>query len=199
MSYDAEKLKAMPKLDYESKVRPHLKSGDLFFASGNYPGSQLIQWATKSMWSHVGVIFRVEQINRVLLLESVEDAGVRFAPLSKYLKDYEEGEPYDGEIYISRYTKKDFAQEEFIKMAQAGCDRLARPYDGDEILKIGAAIVLGRKKIERDQEYICSELVWECFKAAGIEFRYDEDKFISPENIAQDKDVEFLHRLKVKD
>lgn len=130
MSYSEKGLLKMPKMDYKT-VRGNLKSGDLFFASGNYFVSKLIEDATDSMWSHVGVIFRVEEIDRVLLLESVEDAGVRFAPLSKYLDDYEDDEAYDGKIYIARY-EQDIPEEDIKKMAVAGCDRLARPYDKDE-------------------------------------------------------------------
>ena len=49
---------------------------------------------TDSPWSHVGVVFWLKSIQRVLLLESVESIGVRFAPLSKYLSDYKKGKPY---------------------------------------------------------------------------------------------------------
>ena len=64
---DAERL---PLQSY-STVRPDLKSGDLLFASGNYTISQLIRRFTKSAWSHVGIVFKIDAIGRVLLLESV--------------------------------------------------------------------------------------------------------------------------------
>src|ERR1700730_11547767 len=98
-SYD---LDHTPVSDYRL-VRPSLASGDLLFASGNYTISQLIQQITGSIWSHCGIIFVVDSINRVLLLESVEDMGVRLVPLSKYFSDYDgNGSAYDGRVVLAR-------------------------------------------------------------------------------------------------
>jgi len=78
---DIDRLKSV---SYE-EIRATLKSGDLIFASGDYLVSKAIQKVTHSPWSHVAIIIRVEEIDRILLLESVEDMGVRIVPLSKYL------------------------------------------------------------------------------------------------------------------
>ncbi|HNQ77421.1 MAG TPA: hypothetical protein PKJ37_00675 [Acidobacteriota bacterium] len=64
------------------------------------------------------------------------------------------------------------------------------------ILKlIVARIIAGRGKKKRDNEYICSELVYECFLRAGIEFPYDKRGFISPANLWEDSRVELLGRV----
>ena len=99
-------IESLPVLAYR-ELRPKLKSGDLLFTSGDYLASQLIRKFTESPWSHVGIVFRVDAIDRVLLLESVEDMGVRFAPLSKYLSDYEGGKPYRGRIVVARCRRLD--------------------------------------------------------------------------------------------
>ena len=93
---DIERLKSV---SYE-EVRLTLKSGDLIFASGDYLVSKAIQKVTHSPWSHVAIIIRVEEIDRILLLESVEDMGVRIVPLSKYLHTYENNRPYKGKIIV---------------------------------------------------------------------------------------------------
>jgi hypothetical protein len=82
---DSKEIKALPVIPYPD-LRAQLKSGDLMFASGDYLVSQAIQEVTASPWSHVGIVFYLQNIDRMLLLESVEDMGVRFAPLSKYCR-----------------------------------------------------------------------------------------------------------------
>lgn len=183
---------ALPTTEYKV-LRSSLKTGDLLFASGNYLVSQAIQKVTKSPWSHIGIIFKIEEIDRVLLLESVEDMGVRFVPLSKYTEDYENGAPYDGRLVVARIN--DFAPSEIAPIAKFGIDELTRPYDKDEVSKIIARIALKIGKMERDREYICSELVYECFLKAGRSFAYNENKFISPEEIWIDSKVFFLGRF----
>lgn len=189
---ESKDIKALPVTPYQD-IRVKLKSGDLLFASGDYLVSKAIQKITDSLWSHVGIVFRLDSIDRVLLLESVEDMGVRFAPLSKYLSDYENGKPYKGRIVLGRC--KDVDIDIVGRLAKFGIDELTRPYDKDEVAKIMARVVLGIGKKERDREYICSELVYECFSNAGREFGYDERGFISPENVWLDDKVSLVGRI----
>ena len=189
---ERDAIKAMPVMDYQ-QLRTTLQSGDLFFASGNHILSKTIQKMTDSPWSHVGIVFQVASLRRVLLLESVEDQGVRFAPLSKYLRDYDKGKPYNGMVALARCQGVD--SNLVGELAASGIDELTRPYDKDEIAKIVARIALGRGKWKRDREYICSELVQECFSRAGLPFKNDRRGFISPENIWRDSRVSLLGRI----
>jgi hypothetical protein len=171
-----------------------LRSGDLFFASGDYLISQAIRTFTKSPWSHVGLIFMLPEFDRVLLLESVEDTGVRFAPVSKYLEDYKNGKPYDGYLVFARMNR--VTPDWVVKMADFGCDELTRPYDEAEIAEIAARIALGiGRKQSGSHAYICSELVAACFKAAGYEFASRTPGFVTPEDIWIDDNVSFLTRV----
>lgn len=189
---ESKDIKALPVLSY-SDLRVKLKSGDLLFASGDYLVSKAIQKVTDSPWSHVGIVFRLDSIDRMLLLESVEDMGVRFAPLSKYLKDYEDGKPYKGRAVLARC--KDVNAETVADISTFGIDELTQPYDKDEIAKILARITLGIGKKEKDREYICSELVYECFSHAGKEFAYDTRGFISPEDVWKDEKLSLVGRI----
>jgi hypothetical protein len=182
----------MPGVTYRS-LRSRLRSGDIFMCSGDYFVSKAIRKFTKSPWSHVGIIFRIAPLDRVLLLESVEDAGVRFAPLSKYTKDYEKGKPYKGVLAVARHSGLN--RDRVAKLAGFGMDELTRPYDVDEIAKIVARIALGRGRPKRDREYICSELVYECFKKARLTIRYDRRGFVSPENVWCDPNVRLLAKI----
>lgn len=185
-------IKALPVLPY-SDLRVKLKSGDLLFASGDYLVSKAIQAVTDSPWSHVGIIFRLDSIDRMLLLESVEDMGVRFAPLTKYLSDYENKKPYRGRVVIARC--KDVDAKVVGDLSTFGIDELTQPYDKDEIAKIMARVTLGLGKKERDRGYICSELVYECFSHAGKEFAYNSKGFISPEDVWVDEKLSLIGRI----
>ena len=185
-------IKALPVLSY-SDLRAKLKSGDLLFASGDYLVSKAIQMVTDSPWSHVGIVFRLDSIDRVLLLESVEDMGVRFAPLSKYLNAYDNGRPYKGRVVLARC--KDVDSSTVAGLSTFGIDELTQPYDKDEIAKILARVTLGIGKKEKDREYICSELVYECFSHAGKEFAYNPKGFISPEDVWVDPRLSLVGRI----
>lgn len=189
---EAKQIRALAVVPY-AELRNRLHSGDLFFASGDYLISNAIQSFTKSPWSHVGIVFRLDKIDRVLLLESVEDIGVRLVPLSKYLSDYADGKAYKGRCVLARSSATN--KETVAALAKFGIDELTRPYDKDEIARIIARIALGRGKRARDREYICSELVHECFARAGKTFTYDERGFVSPENIWRDDTVSLVARI----
>ena len=185
-------VKRLPVVNYAT-FRPRIKSGDILFCSGDYVLSQAIRKCTTSPWSHVGLIFNVPQVNRVLLLESVEDMGVRFAPLSKYLRDYERGRPYRGQLVVARHSQ--VTQAALTPIARFGIDELTRPYDRDEIAKIMARIILGRGRPKRDREYICSELVSACLQQARITIPFGPLGFIAPEHVWVDANVELQARI----
>lgn len=189
---DLSDLESLPIQQY-SELRPDLRSGDLFFASGDYFFSKVTQRVTHSPWSHVGIIFRFQEMDRVLLLESVEDSGVRFAPLSKYLDSYHNNQPYLGRIVLARSS---FVTPEVAnKLAGFGMDTLTQPYDLIEMAKILSRVFFGIGRKERNQSYICSELVYECFFNAGKEFAYNHDGFISPEDIWVDPSISLIGRI----
>ena len=76
-----------------------------------------------------------------------------------------------------------------------GIDELTQPYDKDEIVRILARITLGLGKKEKDREYICSELVHECFLHAGKEFAYNAKGFVSPEDVWLDEKLSLVGRI----
>ena len=82
-----KELKELPVVPYE-KIRDYLKTGHIFFSSGSYTFSGIIQRLTKSVWSHVAIVYKDEELGRVMVLEAEPYVGIRLIPLSKYLKDY---------------------------------------------------------------------------------------------------------------
>ncbi|MFY7964535.1 MAG: YiiX/YebB-like N1pC/P60 family cysteine hydrolase [Chitinophagaceae bacterium] len=192
-SLTIKELQQFPPRKYKI-IRNDLQTGDLIFCSGNYFFSKLIQKFTKSVWSHVGIVYRDEALGRILILESEKIFGVRFAPLSKYLKDYHgKNKPYKGKIVVARINPQ-ISITLLQNAISYGMDELTKPYDNWEVIRIGIRTIFGITRRENNRNYICSELVQECFKKAGITFN-DNDTKISPDDIWNDEKLEFLYRL----
>lgn len=189
------------------KAREKILSGDLLMCSGSGFFSRMIQRGTGSAWSHVGFVMCVEEIDRVMVFESVEPQGIRTVPLSKYLTDYDShGNPYPGRVAIARHS--DFAikatETALKKFGQFAVGLFGYPYDRDEIARIAARIVSShlpfsldeKKSLKRDREYICSEYVWECYLSLGIKVAFDSKEYIAPVDFAKADEVELLEVLK---
>ncbi|MFB9327461.1 YiiX/YebB-like N1pC/P60 family cysteine hydrolase [Paenibacillus aurantiacus] len=190
------KFKDVKKIAYE-EAAGQLRTGDIMLGSGNYMVSELIKRFSDSMFSHVAIIVRWRE--RPLILESVEDDGVRLVPLTHYVENYENRHaPYNGELYIARHRELAGLGNEDARigaLVDRGLDLLNRKYDNEEIARIVSRIGLGLGRHEDNDAYICSEFVEACFARADIHFRKDDRGFIYPGHIAEDARVDALFRL----
>jgi len=188
-----KEIQQFPLHPYEN-MRDDLRTGDLVFCSGSYFFSRAIQQFTRSIWSHVGVIYKDPTLQRVFVLESETLIGVRLAPLSKYLADYHgNNRPYKGNIVIARVHP--LIDEERLNHAISyGMDELTKPYDNLEILRIGFRILFSVSRRTRDRKYICSELVYDCFDRIGVPFNL-RDEYVSPDDIWLDAQVRHQYRI----
>ncbi len=188
-----KQLKKLQVIKYEY-IRDELMTGYIFFSSGSYTFSGIIQRLTKSVWSHVAIIYRDAELKRVMVLEAEPKVGIRLIPLSKYLKDYKgTKKPYKGQVVIARLNF-DLLHENMNKAISFGLDELTRPYDNWEILRIMFRILFKIGKREKNRSYICSELVRDAFSKAGVVFRRN-DTYISPQEIWKDRRVELKYRI----
>jgi cell wall-associated NlpC family hydrolase len=186
-------IRRLPVVPYES-VRTDLRSGDLVFCSGSYVFSGLIQGFTRSVWSHVGLLYVDPTLERVFILESETGIGVRLVPVSKYLRDYHgRRRPYRGQVVIARVSP-DLGDPQVRRAVSYGMDLLSKPYDNGEILRIAMRILFRRGRRVRDRKFICSELVDECFRVAGVRFER-RDNYISPDDIWRDPVVSMRARV----
>jgi hypothetical protein len=192
-SITKKQLQQMPVIPYK-KVREHIKTGNIFFSSGSYAFSGAIQKLTKSTWSHVAVVYKDEELGRVMVLEAEPYVGIRLIPVSKYLRNYKDkNRPYKGQIVIAQLNI-DIEKEKLNKGISFGLDELARPYDNFEIMRIMIRILFHISRRERNRNYICSELVRDIFAKAGVIMHY-KDTYISPDNIWNDARVEMKYRI----
>jgi hypothetical protein len=198
-------LSDLPPLDYAS-IRALVRTGDLLLCSGTQLFSRAIRWATSSEFSHVAMLVRLEEIDRVMVLESIEKIGVRAVAFSRFVAgNGRKPHPFPGQIVIARHT--DFAEkataERLGKMGDFAADRLGAPFSSGEIAKIAlriAAAGLGMKmprQLLPDDEFICSEYLAECYRHIGIEIRWDGRGFIAPADFAKDAKVEAIGRVAV--
>jgi hypothetical protein len=198
-------LTDLPPLDYPS-IRALVRTGDLLLCSGRQAFSHAIRWATNSPFSHIAMLVRLEEIDRVMVLESIEKIGVRAVPFRRFLAgNGRKPKPFPGRIVIARHA--DFADkatpERLAKMGEFAADRLGAPFSSGEIAKIAmriAASGLGMKlprQLLPDDEFICSEYLAECYRHIGIEIPWDGRGFIAPSDFAKDAKVEAIGRVAV--
>lgn len=206
MAIAVDEFPAKPVTDY-TRVRSELQNGDVLICSGTGVFSSMIQQATGSVWSHVAFILRLDEIDRVMLLESVESIGVRTIRLSRYLTNYHnDGEAYPGGLAVIR--NRQFAQtvaaDKLEKLARYAVDQFGYPYDKDEIARIAARILASRIPFEEHQwqriapnhEFICSEYVARCYAQAGLNIQWNRLGFIAPSDFAADPDFDLMTVLK---
>lgn len=181
-----------------SQIRDTIKTGDLLFASGNSLMSSMIKRATNSVWSHIAFIVRLEAIDRIMIMESVETVGVRTVALSNYVHNYNgSGQGYPGKIMLARY--QDFPIHSFSNLSKQAVDLLGYPYNTEEILRIAARIGMNAfgfdntsPEVISSHSFICSEYVYTCYKSVGITIDYNQEGFIAPADFARSPKIKPL-------
>ncbi len=194
----------LPLVDY-ADVRGEIQSGDLLLCSGSYAFSKLIQRATASVWSHVALLLRLAELDRVMVLESIEGHGVRTIALSEYVRNFEgSGVGYKGRVAIARHSQFAAAanQDGLKAMSQFALDRFGFPYSDEDIARITLRIVAGslgitHDQMERGEADICSEYVDRCYNTLGIHVVFDPRGFCAPSDFGRSPDVALLWELKV--
>ena len=197
MTVPNDALATMPPLPYPA-VRAMVRDGDILLCSSHESASRLIRWATRSDWSHCAIAFRMDQIDRVMVLECVERLGVRAVPLSAFVSRTSAGvRPYPGRILLARHAAAArFEPHELVRgMCGFAFGQLGRRFSRAETVKIGTRIALNRlgvvlpSRVRSDDDFICSEYVARCFAAIDIRIAWDGLGFMAPSDIAADPAV----------
>lgn len=192
-------------------ARALIRNGDIALFDGNEPFSKLIETFTDGPFGHVGFVWRMDDIDRVMLLESVDQLGVRLIPLSTKVNGNgtDANKPYTGQLVIARH--QDFPEgiadpthpdnDRFRLMTRFAVDRVGCPYSARDIAGIAARILEGfAGRVEAhdlvpDGSYICSEYAYECYRQIGIDIAYSPEKFIAPNDFARDPKVGFIAQV----
>lgn len=203
LRYECE-VKIMIKLnDYEitnyELIRDQIETGDILICSGRGLFSDLIQDFTDSDWSHVGMIIKFKNLDRIMVVESMEGVGFRLIPFSHYLHSYR------GNFILMRHLEfKD--KVDFKKLGKLVFDLQATRYDNREIFKIGLRIILNKLgitkllkikfKANNNNKYICSEAIKMLLSSFNIKIPFNKLGVITPSDFANWKKLKFLWRLK---
>jgi hypothetical protein len=189
-------LETVPPVSY-AELRKTLRDGDIVLCQGRDPFSRLIQWSTQSPWSHVGMVFRVDSLDQVIVIEAVEKIGVRAVALSDFVsRDSAGTHPYPGKILFVRHhqLKGDASDPRVVELAKFAFGKLGCKFAPREIVKIAMRIADARlfgnratpKALASDDEFICSEFVAGAYDRAGLTIPWDGLGFVAPSDIAED-------------
>ena len=120
------------------------KDGDIIFHTSKSSQSKMLQIATNSNITHVGVIFF--KLGKPYVFEAVNP--VKVTPLKEFINRGV------GSKYSIKRTKNPLSSSELKIMIEYGKRQLGKPYDS---------------KFEwSDSKIYCSELVWKIYHYAGI-------------------------------
>ena len=161
----------------------YLKSGDILLSKGTSFTSHLIQWGTKSPYSHVGVVVEPEIFLAIESNTGHQD-GVRAIDLRKLSDD-----DVDAFRVKSAFT---FDREQVISFLVA---HLGVNFDYAGVTWLGilkaASLFTGMKlkpfnQFQKNKDYFCSELCYEAFMAGGLDIvpQVGEADITSPADIA---------------
>lgn len=170
------------------------------FFDGNNAVSHIVEDLTGGNYGHIGIVLQLPT-RQVVVMESIL-TGIRCVTLEEgYLTNYLGfGRPYNGKIHVARHKKfpSGFDSLEFYKKAFA---MLGDQYNIADIFKMLYRIIrnkIGLKslgELHPSKKFVCSEYVDECFKHVNVHLNRNESGFISPNDIAEDKNIEFLYEI----
>ena len=134
----------------QDKKSADWQNGDIVFQDSESRQSEAIKLATKSKFSHCGIVFRNEENGKWMVLEAVQP--VRFTPIEKWID-----RGTDDKYSLKRLKNTETLDKEKLhKMYQLGKSFIGKNYD----IQFGWG----------DDKLYCSELVWKIYKrGAGIE------------------------------
>lgn len=181
------------------EIRSQLKNLDILLFSGDGVISCAIKDFTDSTISHVAILVRFDEYDRVMVSESMEGKGVRLIPLSLHLKNYK------GSIIVARHPEAEKITD-LKKIGQLAFDNSGREYDLKElariayrqiITKLGIAKLLRLKfKINTNDKEICSEWVRFFLDSFNISIPYNKNGYITPADFYNWNDINYLFRIK---
>jgi len=148
-----------------------MRNGDilLFYRSGLM--SKIIQWGTKSKYSHVAIC-----VNADMNLAIEAQGRVRAADIRK-MTDYDV------------FRVKEVYNYDLDKVISFLVSKLNNKYDYAGVIFLGIMKLFRLKKLankwQKDRDYFCSELVYEAFKAGGLQIVDKESAgVVSPGDIS---------------
>ena len=162
------------------KLRAALSTGDIVLFSGTSPISRIIRYATKSPWSHVGMVVRDEVTDTVFVWESTTLSNVADVERQAFVKGVqltllsERCAMYEGAVAVRRLltsTGDSFSltRTELLALAKIRREFTGRPYETDlAALARSASPSLSAFNRQDLASLFCSEMIAEPYKAWSL-------------------------------
>jgi hypothetical protein len=154
-----------------SEARADIRTGDVLLFRGTSALSRVIQWGSRSVYSHAG--FAALWGGRVMVFQST-GRGAEVLPLSTAVGSY------DGRVDLYRLAEGARAAVREEALVAAGIALLGRRYATWPLLGLMWRMAQGRFRGRKDAgkdplEVFCSQYVSHCFRAAGLDLVPDTD------------------------
>ncbi len=173
-------IRQVNNLPYED-VRSRIRDGDVLMYRGRTIPSRVIQWATRSRYSHAGLAAWWN--GRLMVLEAV-GRGVVVTPLSANVRHYHG----DVEWFTCVEDIPDADRHRMIEFAQ---QELGKEYAHWKAIMLGLRILFLKGEKQRDElrrarQLFCSQYVAEVYNSVGKDLKTGvSDRFMSPADIAR--------------
>lgn len=147
----------------------NLQCGDMILCKNKGLLSRIVKWFTDSEYSHVALVLDEKHLYHTNYNTNLKITHMIYPRNS-----------YDVYRVIGEYDKDKL--QEFIY------NNINNKYDFMDIVKI----IFRINTDDKDNEYICSELVRRAYEYAGLKLVDDTIKIATPQDIANSK---FIHKL----
>ncbi len=167
------------RLSYDD-VRPKIRSGDVLMYRGRSLESRLIQWVTRSRYSHAGLAAWWN--DRLMVMEAAAK-GVVVTPLSTNVRGYH------GNVEWFTCTEE-IPPDERQRMIEFAQQELGKGYARWKAVLLGITILFQddrgkRDRLRRERQLFCSHYVAQVYNAVGRDLRKGvSDRFMSPADVA---------------
>jgi hypothetical protein len=180
-------------LRYE-EIRDQIKNGDVLMYKGRGLISSIIQWATRSPYSHAGIAARWNE--RLMVLEA-KGRGVVASPFSRNVKEYR------GDVEWFSCIRE-ISEEGRLNMVIFAQEELGKHYGRLKTIWLGLRTLFERDMEKRDRlkkesKLFCSEYVAQIYNSIGMDLKKQRsDRFMRPGDIAESPLLERKGILKLQ-
>ena len=167
-------------VEYDS-VRSNIKNGDVLMYKGRSFSSRIIQFATRSEYSHAGLAAWWK--DRLMVLEAVGH-GVIVTRLSANVAHY------DGDVELFTATEE-IPEPDRERMVHFAQEELGKEYARWKAILLGIRLLFVREKktrdtLKREKRLFCSHYVAQVYNVIERDLKKNKsDRFMSPGDIAE--------------
>jgi len=181
----------MGTLKYDD-VRSQIKNGDVFMYRGKTFQSSIIQWVTRSPYSHAGI---TAWWNERLMVMEAKGNGVVASPFSRSVGQYH------GDVEWFTSTRE-ISEEDRLRMVVFAQEELGKTYGRWKTIILGIRILFQRNPDKRDRlrkqkKLFCSEYIAQVYNSIGLDLKKKtSDHFMKPADIANSPLLEIMGTVK---